>query len=204
MSRPGCNAKQAGGQAGCGSLLPLVSAAALLKGQELQQPELLPSFCLQFAAWWCSAVGWVQLGCSGCHARGRIQDGFKLPTSLACSLTHHLSLSLLVHFPQPPSGRCGYHRGRAPLHARPPVAVRCRLIRRDKAQPACSRCRHCLPPPRGTRFIHSLLGPRSGSFVVRLSAHSMLAQSDDNNKRGDEGFLGRSQDWKSRPLPVIR
>lgn len=83
-----------GGKAGCvWAPSSLVSAAALLKWQELLQLRLLLLLLFWAACWWWSVVvqvaGWA---CSGCHARGRIRTAHLLEARL----TQH------VHFTQPP------------------------------------------------------------------------------------------------------
>lgn len=143
--------------------LLFVSAAALLKGQELQSPRLWPCSCC--SSWWWPVVVQVQLR--------RTQEEGTVPSccppasrSLACFTTP---------VPQPP--------GPAPRSA---SCRRSSRLARVVQHSQRSGPRLILLAPRATRFsIYSgLLGPRPGSRAVRLSHHSMLARSDNK----EEGF----------------
>lgn len=117
----------AGRQAGCGSFLSCLQRLLLF---------------LQLGLVWCK----VQV--LGCRAAVMREDGFELPT---CSLTRSL-----VHFPQPPSGRCG-HQNEGPLHNRRSVAVL-------PGRPGHLNTAHrsglaTLSGPRGSRLSSACSGP---------------------------------------------
>lgn len=155
-----------GGKAGCvWAPSSLVSAAALLKWQELlsccSSGSCSCSFFGQLAGGgrlWCRLqvqvhiAGWA---CSGCHARGRIRTAHLLEARL----THNTST-----LPSPLPARCGNQSEGSPLHVRGSVAV---LAGESGGTGiAIFRALAILFAPRGTRLIHSLLGPRSGSCAV--------------------------------------
>lgn len=129
---------------------------------------------------WCRLQVQVQVAGWACRWLSCERTDSNCPPARA-RLTQH------VHFTQPPfRQRCGNHREGSPLHVRGSVAVLAGEF--GGTGTAIFRALAILFAPRGTRLIHSPLGPRSGSCAVRLSALSMNAKSDNN--RG--GLLRRS------------
>lgn len=84
-------------QAGCGSFLSCLQRH-YSNGKSCSKPELLLLLILRFggARLWC--------GCSWAAVAVMREDGFELSTR---SVARSLITCPLVHFPQPPSGRCG-------------------------------------------------------------------------------------------------
>lgn len=113
----------------------------------------------------------VVVGCgAGCRCRCRCrllaglavavmrEDGFELPT---CSSSSHRTRPL---YPAPLPARCGNQSEGSPLHVRGSVAVL--AGESGGTSTAIFRALAILFAPRGTRLIHSLLGPRLGSWTV--------------------------------------
>lgn len=88
--------------ASCGSFLSCLQRH-YSNGKSVQQHRLLLFLVGCGAGASAGAVCCAGLGCSGCHARGRIR-------------TAHSSLTRSSSFPPAPSGRCGSQR-EGPLHA---------------------------------------------------------------------------------------
>lgn len=154
-----------GGKAGCvWAPSSLVSAAALLKGQELMQLQLL--LLLSFGSHGSLVVvgcvvqaAGAGAGCWACRWLSCERTDSNCPLPAQARLTTRPST-----LPSPPSGTLRKSEGGSPLHARGSVAVL--AGESGGTSTAIIRALATLFTPRGTRFIHSLLGPRSGSYAV--------------------------------------